>query len=219
MGPTERWALDQQTPPLKPSYISEDCIFIIPTGASALPTEAPEEMEPFPTPQEAPALQPEDPEEPQLSLYCPLSFLNLLVYCGILDQHSTSSESVSSSIQQKSSALLQFPLAGLEPSVRQKGPARPPDSSVTHDPTVSPLDLGAQHSVLQEHDMEEGGFWKAAALVLGCLLASIAHKKCGTEADTSDEDEALTKRRRVEPPRQQPRMVPQARLLKRWVRK
>ena len=70
LGPPEPWTLDQQTPPLKPSHISEDFVFSsFQQEVSALPTEAPEEMEPFPTPQEAPALQPEDPkvEEPSFT--------------------------------------------------------------------------------------------------------------------------------------------------------
>ena len=63
LGPTEPWPSDQQpTPPFKPSCISEDFeSSLFKQEASALPTVVPEEMEPFPTPQEPPAHQSEDP--------------------------------------------------------------------------------------------------------------------------------------------------------------
>ena len=65
-----------------------------------------------------------------------------------MDQHSSTSENVYSSIQQKSSVLPQLPLAGVEPpSVQQKGPTQPPKSSINHEVTVSPLDSDTASSV------------------------------------------------------------------------
>ena len=109
----------------------------------------------------------------------PELFKSLLVYCGILDQQPTSSENVYSSVQQKSSALLQLPLAeaieGVEPSVQQKHPAKPPNSSVNHGRPVLPLDSGdAQHPVLLEHKMEGGSFWKGSPFGTGmCIGLSV----------------------------------------------
>ena len=76
------------------------------------------------------------------------------VYQGILDQHPTSPENVDSLIQQKSSALPQLPLAGVEPpSIQQKGPAQPAKSSINYEVTLSSPSGEAQHAVLPKRNI------------------------------------------------------------------
>ena len=98
-----------------------------------------------------------------------------------MDQHSSTSENVYSSIQQKSSVLPQLPLAGVEPpSVQQKGPAEPLQLSINNEVTISPLDSGeAQHVVVLEREMEGCSFWRRQPLWLWdiCWILKAALKR------------------------------------------
>ncbi|XP_053767241.1 leucine-rich repeat-containing protein 37A-like [Desmodus rotundus] len=120
---------------------------------------SPEENEPSPTPQEIPAQEPEasevgepystEEEASTQSAISPKLLKSLFVY-GVQEELPTTPENTESSIEQKSSPLLQLPLASVEPSpFRQKGPGRRPKTSMYLKVTVSPLGLGkARYPVL-----------------------------------------------------------------------
>lgn len=150
LGLTEPWLWDQQNP-------SED-VESFQQEASALPTEAPEKMEPSPNPQEGSAPLPPQQEASAQSTVSSELLKFLLVDQGVPDKHPPYMEYVQYSLQQKSSSLPHVPLASVQPStVQQQGPAQPLKSSVDvvaqpsvhYEITVSPLGSGeAQHPVL-----------------------------------------------------------------------
>ncbi|KAF6094769.1 hypothetical protein HJG60_011866 [Phyllostomus discolor] len=113
---------------------------------------SPEENGPSPNPQEIPAQEPEVPEvgEPysideEASTQSAVSpkLLKSLFVNGVQEELPATPENSDSSIEQKNSALLQFPLASVEPPpFQQKGPAQHPKNSMYLKMTVSPLGSG-----------------------------------------------------------------------------
>ncbi|XP_053529178.1 leucine-rich repeat-containing protein 37A-like [Artibeus jamaicensis] len=172
-GPTEPRALDQQTPPMNTVLAEDFESLLLNSERSALPAEVPEETEALLTTQESPAHQPEDTEAGEhsstqedtsaQSALSPDLDQSLQVSDGLFHQRPTSFENAGFSVQEKSSALPQLPIAGAHPpSVLPQGPALPPKTSTNHEVTVSSLDAGeAQHPVLPHLNMKhvDVGVW------------------------------------------------------------
>ncbi|CAK6438254.1 unnamed protein product [Pipistrellus nathusii] len=156
-GPTEPWPLDQQNPPPEPSdAFKEGESRLLQQAASALPTEASEEVKHPPALREASAQRAEatstqeetsaqfPPQQgaPAQSTASSEPLKPLSAHQGIPGQHPIPAENVESSSQRASSLPPQVPLAGVEPSpVHQTGGAQPPKPSV---------DVAVQPSVHRE---------------------------------------------------------------------